>query len=104
MTKRNVHRVTISVPFDVMADIDSLCSMIGVSRSALITEFLRPTISQVKPLLDMVLSGIESGTQERNPAKVRELLHSVIDSYAAEATSDAHSAIEKGFSDDSFTH
>ncbi|MEE4248710.1 MAG: hypothetical protein V2I33_25305 [Kangiellaceae bacterium] len=101
---KNVKRITISVPSDVLEDIDSLCSSIGVSRSALMTEFMRPTIQQVKPMIDMVLTGIESQLKERNPAKVREILHSMIDTQAQKAATDAHHLIDKGISDDIFKH
>lgn len=99
-SSKTTKRISLTIQDDVLSDVDALCSVLGVSRSSLISEFLKPTVGQVKQFIDLIMPDVRSGIAERNPAKVRSLLHSVL----AEQVDKAHNHISEAFSDDSFKH
>lgn len=99
-SSKTTKRISLTIQDDVLSDVDALCSALGVSRSSLISEFLRPTVSQVKHFIDSVMPDVEAGVAERNPTKIRSILHSVL----SEQTGKAHVQISEAFNDDTFKH
>lgn len=97
---KSTKRISLTIQNDVLSDVDYLSSCIGVTRSSLISEFLRPTVSQVKEFLEIINAQMSDGTTRRDPAMVRQLLNSMIESQANEA----RSQVAEGFADDAFKH
>lgn len=97
---KSTKRISLTIQNDVLHDVDYLASCIGVSRSSLISEFLRPTVEQVKQFIEIINAQATDGKLKRDPAMIRELLNSMIDDQSAKARTE----VQGVFSDDAFKH
>ena len=97
---KTTKRISLTIQNDVLSDVDYLCSCIGVSRSSLISEFLKPTVEQVKYFIDVINAQSTDGVTRRDPSLVRQLLNSMIDQQAGEA----RKQVQEAFNNDSTKH
>lgn len=72
-------RISLTISSDVLDSIDYLCNKLSVSRSSLISEFLRPTVDDVRRVVDFVLpSDSDPDTPKaRDPEILRDFLKGV---------------------------
>lgn len=86
----NTKRVSMTLPLDLMDDLDSVSTRLRVSRSSLISEILRTNISPIKEIIDTIptMDSSESGelSLSRDPDKVRDYLDSFSSAIAASAS------------------
>lgn len=86
----NTKRVSMTLPLDLMDDLDSVSTRLRVSRSSLISEILRSNISPIKEIIDTIptMDNSESGelSLSRDPDKVRDYLDSFSSAIAASAS------------------
>ncbi|WP_270832374.1 CopG family transcriptional regulator [Aeromonas sp. QDB03] len=52
--KRNLSKVSVTLPPDLVESLDQIASRLGVSRSALISDFLSEAVGTLRPLLDTI--------------------------------------------------
>ena len=74
-------RVSITIASDILDDLDYLCNRLSVTRSSLISEALRPTVSDVRRIVDFALppSGDSSSSvRARNPSELRAFLEGIV--------------------------
>lgn len=78
----NTKRISLTIASDILHDVDYLCNKLSVTRSSLISEFLRPTVHDVRRVVDFVLpesaSDDSNSPKSRNPEQVREFLEGVL--------------------------
>lgn len=69
-------RVSMTLPVDLVADLDSVSTKLQVSRSSLISEILSSNISPIREIIDTIvsISPTEGTTLSRDPNKVRDYL------------------------------
>jgi len=72
-------RISLTISSDVLDNIDYLCNKLSVSRSSLITEFLRPTVDDVRRVVDFVLPSDShpDSPKARDPKLLRDFLKGV---------------------------
>lgn len=73
-------RISLTIDAEILQDLDYLCSRLSVTRSSLISEFLRPTVGDVRRIVDFALpssSENPDSPRARNPEQLREFLESL---------------------------
>jgi predicted DNA-binding protein len=75
-------RISMTIPLELLKDLDSLSTNLSISRSSLITEILAESIPQLKNIIDQIAPAeISSEGQpqvlQRNPDVVRSYLDSL---------------------------
>jgi len=73
-------RISLTIDSGVLDDLDFLCSKLSVTRSSLISEFLRPTVSDVRKIVDFALpsSPDSDAPKARNPEYLRSFLENLM--------------------------
>jgi len=83
-------KISVSLPGDVVADLDYLATRLGVSRSALISEFMGEAVSDMRRILEVIPPNPTPADLLRMRGQSEELVRQRVESL-------------KGMSDDLFT-
>jgi len=86
-------RISLTIASDILDDVDYLCNKLSVTRSSLISEFLRPTVGDVRSIVDFALPADSDGdgVKARNPEQLRKFLHDMLSSRLSDMDSDLDS-------------
>lgn len=61
----NVRRLTVSLPKEVVSNLDYISTTIGMSRSAFLSALLSESLPPLVPLVQVVASGVKDGDLKR---------------------------------------
>lgn len=78
MARSNVRKVSLSLPSDLVRDIDFVAAALGLSRSAFISAYLRDAITPLVPLAHVV-STSGSSDAKRYRGESMEAINGLID-------------------------
>lgn len=91
-------RVSMTLPLELVDDLDSVSTKLRVSRSSLISEILINNISPMREIIDTIIPHLDGDNETpilaRDPQKVREYLDSF-----SQAISDASTEFEQNKND-----
>lgn len=65
MASNNTKRITLSLPSDVVSNLDFLSEAMGVSRSALVSALMGDILPPLIPLAKITIQGVSEGDSRR---------------------------------------
>jgi hypothetical protein len=65
MASNNTQRITLSLPADVVSNLDFLSGTMGVSRSALVSALMSDILPPLVPLAKIAAQGVTEGDSRR---------------------------------------
>lgn len=65
MSSVTTTRVSLTIPIDVLAEIDYCSKRLGITRSAFISELMRQSLSPILPLLQSLPDAPDEGAAKR---------------------------------------